>query len=146
MAMLGRGRNEEPAPVQKRVEASDAHTILGREARFSGKLAFEGAVRIDGTFEGEITTDDVLLIGQTAEVRAKLNVGSVIIHGHVEGDIIAKNSVDIKSGRVRGTIVTPALTIERGVVFDGTSRMSPENGRSGKAKNPAPPAPPPQEG
>jgi len=140
--MLGRSRTEDPPAPSRRVDASDAHTILGKESRFNGKLAFEGAVRIDGNFQGEISTDDVLLIGQGAEVRAKLNVGTVIIHGYVEGDIVAKNSVEIKApGRLRGNIVTPALTIERGVVFDGTSRMSPENG-AGKGRAPKPPPPP----
>ena len=121
MAMLGR-RDDASA---SRNDASDAHTILGRESKFEGKLTFEGAVRIDGEFKGEIFTDDVLLVGPTAEVRAELRVGSIIIHGLVEGDVYASESVEIKApGRVRGTITTPNLTIEKGVKFDGTCRMS----------------------
>src|SRR5688500_4850274 len=110
--------------------------ILGREAKFSGKLTFEGAVRIDGKFEGEIFTEDLLLIGPGAEVKAKLNVGSVVINGMVEGDVIAKSSVEIKApGKLRGNIVTPTLVIEKGVSFDGSCKMSGEDKK--------PPSPPP---
>lgn len=122
MAMLGRRDNESQVA---RNDAADAHTILGREAKFSGKLTFEGAVRIDGKFEGEVHTTDVLLVGPTAEIRAELHVGSIIIHGYVEGDVHAKESVEIKApGRLRGNVITPNLTIERGVTFDGTCKMS----------------------
>lgn len=133
MAMLG--KREEAGNVV-RLNPADAHTILGREARFSGKLTFEGAVRIDGQFEGEIFTDDLLLIGPGAEVKAQINVGSVIINGSVEGDVFAKTLVEIKApGRLRGNIVTPNLIIEKGVLFDGTCRM----GDAGKKNESQPP-------
>ncbi len=59
MAVLG-GKREESNVSQPRINPADAHTILGREAKFSGKLTFEGAVRIDGKFEGEIFTEDLV--------------------------------------------------------------------------------------
>jgi cytoskeletal protein CcmA (bactofilin family) len=130
MAMLGK-REDTQQQAAPRINPADAHTILGREAKFSGKLVFEGAVRIDGRFEGEIVTDDLLLIGPGAEVKAQMSVGSVIINGSVEGDITAKASVEIKApGRLRGNIVTPALIIEKGVIFDGTCRMSEDAARA----------------
>jgi cytoskeletal protein CcmA (bactofilin family) len=127
MAMLGKQQARDDGYALP--NAADAHTILGREAKFSGKLVFEGAVRIDGKFEGEIVTDDLLLIGPSAEVRAQLHVGTVVINGYVEGDVIAKSLVEIKApGRLRGNIQTPALVIEKGVIFDGTCRMSADRG------------------
>lgn len=138
MAVLGGKRDDSP---QQRINPADAHTILGKESRFSGKLNFEGAVRIDGHFEGEIQTNDLLLIGPSAEVRATLRVGSVVVNGFVEGDVLATTLVEIKSpGRLRGNIVTPALIIEKGVVFDGTCRMSkdpaPQSGQRPAAAQP----------
>ena len=122
MAVLS-GKREES--TVSRINPADAHTILGREAKFSGKLTFEGAVRIDGKFEGEIFTDDLLLVGPGAEVKATLNVGSVVINGTVEGDVVAKSSVEIKApGRLKGNIRTPTLVIEKGVTFDGSCQMS----------------------
>ena len=138
MAMLGNRRDDSQVP--SRINPADAHTILGREARFDGKLTFEGAVRIDGKFEGEIITEDLLLIGPGAEVKATLHVGSNVVNGSVEGDVHAKNSVEIKApGRLKGNIVTPSLIIEKGVIFDGTCRMSKETSKT-KSTPPPPPA------
>ncbi len=99
-------------------------TLLGRGSEFEGKLSFEGTVRIDGKLSGEIFTDDVLVVGEGAEVNAEINVGAIIIEGTVRGNIHAKRSVEIHTpGRVRGNITTPSLYIEKGVVFDGNCQM-----------------------
>jgi len=101
-------------------------TLLGRGSEFEGKLSFEGTVRVDGKMSGEIFTDDVLIIGEGAEVKAEINVGSIVIEGVVHGNIHAKRSVEIHTpGRVRGNITTPSLFIEKGVMFDGTCQMEP---------------------
>ena len=99
-------------------------TLLGRGSEFEGKLTFEGTVRIDGKLSGEIFTDDVLIIGEGADVKAEINVGSIIIEGSVQGNITAKRSVEIRTpGRVRGNITTPSLYVEKGVIFDGNCQM-----------------------
>lgn len=104
-------------------------TLLGRGSEFEGKLSFEGTVRIDGKFSGEIFSDDVLIIGDGAEVRAELSVGSVIIHGNVFGNIKAARAVEIHApGRVKGNITTPALFMEKGVLFDGSCHMESAEG------------------
>ena len=140
MAVLSGKREEEPLA---RINPADAHTILGKEARFSGTLAFEGAVRIDGRFEGEVITDDLLLVGPSAEVRATLRVGTVVINGSVEGDIQASSSVEVKApGRLKGNIVTPTLIIEKGVTFDGSCRMSQDSVPVVAAPPPIPSSPP----
>ncbi len=105
--------------------SEEMHTFLGKESTFEGKLVFnDGSVRIDGHLKGEVKTSSKLVVGESAKVEAKIEVGSIIIRGEVIGDITAKDSVGIeKPGRVRGTINTPELMIERGVVFDGTCNM-----------------------
>jgi cytoskeletal protein CcmA (bactofilin family) len=123
-------------PVLKRDEQytpdlniNDVHTILGPESSFEGKLVFDGTVRIDGRFKGEIQTNNVLVVGQGAHVEATLNVGSVIINGDVVGDVNAKNSVEIHApGRLKGNLTTPQLMIAKGVIFDGTCRMQDKAG------------------
>lgn len=138
MAVLTGKREETNSP--RPPVAADAHTILGPHARFNGKLVFEGAVRIDGEFEGEIVTEDLLMIAKDARVKATLRVGSVVIHGFVEGDVHASNSVEIRApGRLLGNIQTPSLLIEKGVTFDGSCKMT-------GGKNGAPPPPPKAEG
>ena len=112
-------------------------TLLGKGSEFEGKLSFEGTVRVDGKLTGEIFTDDVLIVGEGAEVNAEVTVGSIVIQGTVRGNITAKRSVEIHSpGRVRGNINTPSLFIEKGVFFDGNCQMD----SSGASSDP-PPAP-----
>jgi cytoskeletal protein CcmA (bactofilin family) len=99
-------------------------TLLGRGATFEGKLTFEGTVRIDGRFKGEVFSDDVLVIGEGAIVEAEIDIGEVIIQGTVIGNIKAKRSIEIHApGRVKGDITTPSLQIDKGVIFEGRSFM-----------------------
>ena len=91
---------------------------------FEGKLSFQGQVRFDGTFTGEITTDDLLIIGETAKVSADITCGSVVINGEVNGKIKARDSVELRGhARVKADVVTPSLVMDKGVVFDGYCNM-----------------------
>ena len=104
--------------------AQPVTTLLGKGSEFEGKLSFEGTVRVDGKLTGEIFTDDVLMVGEGAEVNAEVTVGAIVIQGTVRGNITAKRSVEIHSpGRVKGNINTPSLFIEKGVFFDGHCQM-----------------------
>jgi cytoskeletal protein CcmA (bactofilin family) len=104
--------------------AGEITTLLGRGATFEGKLTFEGTVRIDGRFKGEVFTDDTLVIGEGAIVEAELDVGEVIIQGVVVGNIKAKRSIEVHApGRVKGDVHTPSLQIDKGVMFEGRSFM-----------------------
>ena len=104
--------------------AGEITTLLGRGATFEGKLTFEGTVRIDGRFKGEVFTDDTLVIGEGAHVEAQIDVGEVIIQGTVVGNITAKRSIEIHApGRVKGDLHTPSLQIDKGVIFEGRSFM-----------------------
>jgi cytoskeletal protein CcmA (bactofilin family) len=101
-------------------------TLLGKGSEFEGKLSFEGTVRVDGKLTGEIFTDDVLIVGEGAELNAEVTVGAIVVQGIVRGNITAKRSVEIHSpGKVRGNINTPSLFIEKGVFFDGNCQMDP---------------------
>src|SRR5689334_14421939 len=65
------------------IAMTDVHTILGPESRFQGTLSFEGTVRIDGHFKGDVNTNDVLVVGQGAKVEAEIKVGSIVVNGEV---------------------------------------------------------------
>src|SRR4051812_43142404 len=112
--------------------ASEITALLGRGTRFEGKLYFEGKVRIDGFFSGEIKSDDTLVIGDGAEVHAEIDVATVIVRGGiVHGNIRAKNAIEIHSpGKLVGNIHSPSLFIDRGVEFQGSCGMDPVEERA----------------
>lgn len=124
----------------KQAPMGEITTLLGRGAQFEGKLTFDGTVRIDGRFKGEVFSDDTLVIGEGAVVEAEIEIGEVIIQGTVVGNIKAKRSIEIHApGRVKGDLHTPTLQIDKGVVFEGRSFMEAANGG---LKPPAPAAKP----
>ena len=92
-----------------------------------GKLFFEGPARIDGQVDGEISANDVLVIGESAVVTAKLNAVSVLIAGRFSGDIIAGKRVEIRpTAKVLGNVTTPVLVVHDGALFEGHCTMNPE--------------------
>lgn len=111
--------------MEPAVPATEITALLGRGTRFDGKLHFEGRVRIDGSFKGEIKSDDTLIIGDGAEVHAEIEVATVIVRGGVvHGNVKAKNSIEVHSpGKLYGNIHSPSVFIDRGVEFQGSCRM-----------------------
>jgi cytoskeletal protein CcmA (bactofilin family) len=102
----------------------DLNALLGKGSEFEGKLAFEGKVRIDGTFTGEISTNDLLMVGEGAKIQAEISCGTVIVEGDVIGNIKATAAVELRRpAKVHGDITTPSLVIEKGVIFEGRARM-----------------------
>ena len=82
-------------------------------------------MRIEGHVEGEISAQDTLIIGESAEVNAQITGSSVVVHGRVTGDITARKRLEIRApGKLFGNITTPSLVIHEGVVFEGQCTMS----------------------
>jgi cytoskeletal protein CcmA (bactofilin family) len=118
------------ADMQERDKARNAQdgsassAFLGKGSRVVGSLIFEGPARIEGTVEGDITAQDVITIGESAVLNAKIVGTAVVIHGRVTGDVTARTRLEIRApGRVIGNIVTPNLVIHDGVVFEGQCTM-----------------------
>lgn len=104
---------------------SEIKTLLGRGTKFKGVLTFEGIVRIDGEMEGEIISNDILIIGEEASLSADIAIGTIIINGKVSGNISAMGKVEInEKGVVVGNIKTPTLIINAGGIFDGHCDMN----------------------
>ena len=123
-AMQDRGPRSTPADAQ-------LNALLGRGSEFDGKLSFEGTVRIDGTFTGEISTSDTLIVGEGAKVSADITCGSIVVHGDVTGNIKASESVELhRPAKLKGDVTTPSLMVEKGVTFDGSSKMETSSGAS----------------
>jgi cytoskeletal protein CcmA (bactofilin family) len=99
--------------------------VLDHGCEFEGKLCFQGTVRIGGSFKGEIFTPDTLVISEGARVHAQIEAGVVIISGEVDGTVRAKHRVEIHHPAIfRGDILTPSLSVDEGVIFEGSSKMA----------------------
>lgn len=109
----------------------EIRAFLGEGTQFKGVLSFAGAVRIDGHLEGEIVGDEVLIIGEPGQIKAEIEVGTLVVSGQVQGNITAKQRVELlQPSRVTGTIRTPCLVVAEGAVFNGNCEMAgPEEGK-----------------
>ena len=117
--------------MDQQLPSTEITALLGRGTSFEGKLHFEGRVRIDGVFKGEIQSDDTLVIGEGAEIHAEIDVATVIVRGGiVHGNIRARNAIEVHSpGKIVGNLHLPSLFIDRGVEFQGSCRMDVIDGK-----------------
>lgn len=99
--------------------------FIGLGTEFQGELDFSGVIRLDGRFSGEIRSQGTLIIGETAQVTAEINVATVIVSGEIHGNIRAKNRVELHPpAKLYGNIVSPVLIIDEGVIFEGNCEMA----------------------
>lgn len=99
-------------------------SALGPGTVIQGKLSFDTPVRIDGKLSGEIYSTKALVVGETGDIQADVQVSTLVIFGKVRGTVRASEKVEIlKSGELLGDIITPAISIEEGARFSGSCSM-----------------------
>jgi cytoskeletal protein CcmA (bactofilin family) len=116
--------SEEDSMWEKKRQSEDMKAFLGKGAEFIGKMIFNGNVRIDGDFQGEIYGQGSVDVGQGGLVKANIVVNSIYIGGEVQGSIEVKEKINIHStGKLLGDVRTPVFIMEEGALFDGRSHM-----------------------
>jgi cytoskeletal protein CcmA (bactofilin family) len=102
----------------------EVSAFVGKGVVFKGAISYNGTVRIDGTLEGEIQTDGILLVGEDAILNAKVTAGTIVCKGKITGDITAREKMKLRAPAViNGGVMTPMLSMEDGVLFNGTLEM-----------------------
>ena len=122
------GMDSEGSPGEHRADAVPGDEVIafvGKGVEFKGVITYNGTVRIDGRLDGEIHTAGVLMVGQEAVITAKVTAGTVISRGHITGDVIAAGRVRLLAPAIlNGSVKTPLLSIEEGVLFNGSLEMA----------------------
>ena len=119
---LGDKLKTNSAEMKQNLEEINA--FWGKDSIFKGKMVSEGIFRLDGKVEGEIFHRGTLIIGETAVIKGKVEVNALNLNGMVEGEVTAKERVEIHSkGKLLGSIFTPILVIQDGGIFDGNCNM-----------------------
>ncbi|MHB8523703.1 MAG: bactofilin family protein [Limisphaerales bacterium] len=90
------------------------------------RLKFSGELTLEGKLDGEINTDGVLTLGENGVVNENMNVNSAVVRGKINGNVIAKDKIEIKAkDEVFGDIRAAKLVIEEEVAFMGKSEVNP---------------------
>nr|WP_321259632.1 polymer-forming cytoskeletal protein [uncultured Pseudodesulfovibrio sp.] len=114
---------------------SELNAFLGVGTEYRGKLDFVGTVRIDGRFEGEISTDGDLVLGRKASVNGVVRVGQLTSCGQITGDVIVRERTVLeKTSVLNGSLSTPVLVVEKGAVLEGSIVMSTDSATTSKPK------------
>ncbi len=109
------------------VGKEEINAFLGSSTEYSGKLVFQGAVRIDGIFKGEIISEGSLIIGKDAQVEGTIEVGELMLAGLFTGKAQVKRKATIqRGGKLVGDLFTNVLAVEEGAVIHGGVSMSSE--------------------
>lgn len=91
------------------------NTVIGEKSNFKGNLTLSNSIEIKGNFEGDIRTDEDVIIHETGKIKTNVKARNVLIEGRLEGNIEAKRSITIKSkAYVRGDLKGPDLQVQRG--------------------------------
>ncbi|HTG14932.1 MAG TPA: polymer-forming cytoskeletal protein [Blastocatellia bacterium] len=101
---------------------------IGRGIEINGEIAFSDRLQVDGRVSGKLTSESgTLIIGEPAHLDAQIDVGVCVVHGSVNGNLVARSKVEIRrTGRVHGDVMTPVLLVEEGAVFNGAIKMGKE--------------------
>ncbi len=94
--------------------------IIGEGSIFDGRFYVNGSILIEGKFQGDIRTEDQLIVGPTGKVKTDIQARKVTVAGTLIGNIAATEEVSLlHTGKVLGNIMTPKLTVEPGVITEG---------------------------
>ncbi len=105
-------------------DSNQINGLLDKGCNFEGKLTFDGIVQINGDFRGEIFSDGTLVVGNNANINAKVLVDTLIIDGNVEGGVEAKSKIELhRTGVLVANVNTQSLVIEEGGIFQGACEM-----------------------
>jgi cytoskeletal protein CcmA (bactofilin family) len=137
---MGEREEDQPEQISPREvvmfskETDKLETFLGINSSFKGELHVRGTLRIDGTAEGQLDADYVIL-SEPAEVKGEIKAKKILIGGKMDGNVHAQELVEIKSkGKVLGDIFTPKLAIIEGGEFNGKVEMKKAEMKRGESK------------
>jgi cytoskeletal protein CcmA (bactofilin family) len=110
-------------------KAEKLEAFIGHNSVFTGDVRTKGTLRVDGTLEGNVEAD-WLIVGDKGRIKGNATARGIIVGGTIEGNLQAKETVEIKhKGQVLGDISTPKLTVLEGGMLNGRTIMQGQQGR-----------------
>ena len=104
--------------------ARDLSGFLDNETDLTGELNFKDTMRIDGKFQGSVRIGKSLVIGETADINAEIDVDAIFISGKVQGKVRARERIELhRTARVDAELHTKILIVEEGAQFEGHCSM-----------------------
>lgn len=111
-------------PILEDAESARSTCAIGPGASFDGVLSFWGLARVEGRLHGEVVADGTLEVGPEAYVHARIEVDVLVVEGLVEGEVVARERVQVlATGRITAAVRTPRLIVAEGGRIEGRLEM-----------------------
>jgi cytoskeletal protein CcmA (bactofilin family) len=95
-----------------------AMTMIGEDTIITGTIRTEGTLWIDGRVEGDVCTEGLLMVGESAVIVGNVYAGTVVSRGLIVGDIVASEEVQLlESASLNGTVRTPVFLADEGALL-----------------------------
>jgi cytoskeletal protein CcmA (bactofilin family) len=124
-AGIGSRAMTESETLARDIKEGTLSGFVGGGTVVTGETNFKAMMRIDGHMSGRVTSSSgTLIVGANGKVDANIEVAVAVIHGTINGDIIATQRLELgRAAKVNGNIQTPSLVIEQGAIFEGSCKM-----------------------
>jgi len=131
-----RGAMTESETLARDIKEGTLSGFVGGGTVVTGEANFKAMMRVDGHLSGRVSSSSgTLIVGANGKVDANIEVAVAVIHGTINGDIIATQRLELgRAAKVNGNIQTPSLIIEQGAIFEGTCKMLQMSQAADKAK------------
>jgi cytoskeletal protein CcmA (bactofilin family) len=104
---------------------TSVNTILGKGTSIEGRMVADGAVRIDGIFEGEVHVEGDLVVGEEGQVKAAVQARNLLVVGAINGNVTTNGQLEIApTGKIIGDVETARLVVEAGGLLQGHCKMT----------------------
>jgi cytoskeletal protein CcmA (bactofilin family) len=136
----------ESETLAREIKEGTLSGFVGSGTQLTGETTFKAMLRVDGHLSGKISSSSgTLIVGANGKLDANVEVAVAVIHGSVNGDIIASQRLELgRAAKVNGNVQTPSLVIEQGAIFEGSCKMLKMNADKAKEeRKPAVEAPKP---
>jgi cytoskeletal protein CcmA (bactofilin family) len=120
-----------------RVSKEAISCIISKDMRITGEISFKGKARIDGSVDGNIK-GEYLVLSETGRINGDLELGALICHGTIEGNVMSKLVTAHNTAAIRGKLTSANLTVEPGATIEGEIHTSSQE--TGKTINKSIPA------
>ncbi len=129
-----RGAMTESETLARDIKEGTLSGFVGGGTVVTGEANFKAMMRVDGHLSGRVSSSSgTLIVGANGKVDANIEVAVAVIHGTINGDIIATQRLELgRAAKVNGNIQTPSLIIEQGAIFEGTCKMMQMNAAADK--------------
>ena len=110
------------SPVDLENSSPAGKCYLSSDVKIKGSITLQKELLIDGKVQGQINSNGVVTIGESADIHGEIKVKSVTVYGYVHGNITAERCELKSTCTLEGDLKTPRLIVEEGATFIGTSQ------------------------